>query len=249
MRKLLLLAAVAVLGLFSLFGLFGVLLVSDAQAATSDNGYVIVRCTITVSVQVLSLDSTWYVNGNAANGPGTTCNQSYVSGLSSITVMNNSSGAITKWQVYVSTIQNLGVASDPKGTGWTGDNPTNGGWSLASASGLNAAALFAVFKTSATELMDFDTNKSSLTLVPSGSPDSTMYYQTVAGGGKFAPLVAAGNEFPSAILAGGYNWTTPIVGGATSVAKSMGFRLDTPKAVTDQNWRRFTLTVVASTLP
>ena len=151
MKKFLLLALVAVLGLFSLFGLFGVLLVSDSYAAGSDSAYVVVRCTVSLSIQVLPATNYVYFTG-AAVGNGISAGEAWVS--TNVIVANTGSGCIETWTLQVSTQHQS--ASIPVGGAWNGgwaDTTTaNAGWDLGTTmidNGVNKVVLAACFKNAA----------------------------------------------------------------------------------------------------
>ena len=209
-----------------------------ASAAATDNAYVLVRCTVTISVQVLTNNSTWWAHGS--NPYDTSPGFSYESGASSVSIRNNSLGAITKWSLQISTIQTKAFSnySDDLTTGWVADSG-DGMWVPGATAGIMTAALSAVFKSQPSSETDYDAS-TILTLSP-------QVYQTGnSGNNNFRPL--GGNGYQSAInpATSAANYVSPS-GSDSTDGRGLHFMLKTPTAVLDQNWRRFVIQVSAST--
>ncbi|MCS7228046.1 MAG: hypothetical protein NZ839_03675, partial [Endomicrobia bacterium] len=140
---------------------FGVVIIGSslfAQPYTSDTGYVIVRCTVSISVDVLDANATaWFVAVGTQTSTLST-GQTDVS-ITSIAVRNTSSGAVLKYAVYVSSIQR---SSD--GINWISDDDDFGsmikGWYLTQDGVLDSVGEFqlaAVFASSRPASGEFQT--------------------------------------------------------------------------------------------
>jgi len=223
MKKLfLLLAAVAILG---------VTFVSRSYAATSDNAYVVVRCTVDVSVDVIGTGDADTVYMGTWNNPHYDAGPDSVYVSSYVTVRNTSSGAITKWQLAISTQQQ----SETPFSGFAATDATYPAWSYGTAltdNGANKVVLAAVFKSTAASAGDFADND---VLDATGK-----YYQTT--NLIFGP---ASDSYASSIASGSnYNMVNPYNGADSE--RNLYFYVRTPSAVTDMRYRKFTVTVTAS---
>lgn len=119
-RCLVLLGAVIALGMSAV----------PAYAAESGTGYVVLRCTVTMSVSLVS-GSTSYDFGDIS---AATTQYS----TTPITFLNDSIGAICKWELNM-------------------DNASLEGWTLGNTPGLDQAAIFGIFKkTGQPSSSDFD---------------------------------------------------------------------------------------------
>ena len=128
MKKLMKLAVVA-----GMLGMIGA--VSGAYAGTTDVGYVVIRCTATVSVEVvagLRNSVVTYNFGDVSAGDVRTS-------TAAIGIRNNSQGAICNWFLNVQSI-----------TG--GVTP----WTLGQTAGLNRVAVMAKFSTATLTTSDFN---------------------------------------------------------------------------------------------
>ena len=215
----------------------------------SDVGYVVVRCTISISVDVLDTNATWYIAGMSTGSiAGVSAGATYYSmTASSVSIRNSSSGAMTKWTVHVSTIQAktwtaYGTGESSLATGWEGDDVdmNKTGWLLGSASDINTCVLSACFKVDgAVTGLDFpindpDTTSLNLLTMRTASDDIDIYSTS----GRFLP--ASGGSYPSAITEpSNANWVLP------GQVRSLGFKFSAPTVVSDQKWRRLVLQVSA----
>ncbi|MFH1369142.1 MAG: hypothetical protein ABII64_08450 [Elusimicrobiota bacterium] len=242
MKKYLVLALIAV---SALIGFTAV----DVLADESDNAYVIVRCTITISVDVLDGNATFYVSGMSTGSlSGFTPGATEYSKPNMVSINNNSSGALTKWTLHVSTIQTKaysGSGNDPTeilGTGWAAD-PVDiapyTGWLLGDQSGVLTCALAAVFIANDEQAIarDFDPLQDStagdlLTMRTTANALDT--WDTTA---RFFPDI--GTSYPSRIGTSAANWTMP---GDTC---DLAFKFSAPIVVADENWRRIVVVVTA----
>ncbi|MDW8055588.1 MAG: hypothetical protein RMJ13_02640 [Elusimicrobiota bacterium] len=199
-----------------------------AQTAT-DHCYVIVRCTVTISINI---DDTASLVHLSTAGP----NVFVVSGSSYVTVTNNSSGAICKWRVRVSTQEY--TTQDPPSGGWT--VPTTGDyyWNLrengqSAAGDVMTAALLCIFASSATTSCvstDFDTDNAS--------DDIIGYSWVILEGAKMKHNSSIPpDDWPS----GGTN--ADIAAGGI---RNLFFGIRYPSAVADEFYRRFTVEVNAA---
>ena len=243
------LALALLLGVAGLVSFVGVMDVSAAATGytNDDVGYVIVRCTISISVDVLDTNATWYIAG-MSTGPitGVTPGATYYSmSTSSVSIRNSSSGAMTKWTVHVSTIQTKTWTSYGNGeatlaTGWVADDVDVNltGWRMGSVADINTCALSACFKVDgAVTALDFpingpDTTSLNLLTMRTASDDLDTYSIT----GRFLPI--SGGSYPTA-FGSTANWVLP------GQVRSLGFKFSAPTVVSDQNWRRFVLLVSA----
>ena len=243
------LALVLLLGVAGLVSFVGVMDVSAAATGytNEDAGYVIVRCTISISVDVLDTNATWYIAG-MSTGPitGVSAGATYYSmSTSSVSIRNSSSGAMTKWTVHVSTIQTKTWTSYANGeatlaTGWVADDVDVNltGWRMGSVADINTCVLSACFKVDgAVTGLDFpindpDTTALNLLTMRTASDDLDTYSIT----GRFLPI--SGGSYPTA-FGSTANWVLP------GQVRSLGFKFSAPTVVSDQNWRRFVLLVSA----
>jgi len=201
----------------------------------TDYGYVIVKCTVTIDVEVLYDWSTaWFLfEGNLDTGLAP--NQYEVS-ATSIAVKNNSSGAILKYAVSVSSIQRN---TQENGLGsWVADTDDlyNGikGWNINDEDNNDGAgdfALAAVFKPTKPGSAEFGTEDYFTAINPDLSSRTNFTYKT-------------GNNFD--VASGGYS---SAMSGSTNNLISPGeirglwFKILTPQAVTDQFPRRIIIRV------
>lgn len=141
-------------GLLAVFGT--ALLAQRAHAAGSDNAYLTIRCTATISVELFSraaggglpAKTTYYNFGDVGAASTATA-------VNPIGVRNNSLGAITRWELDV--VESGGFI-DPV-TRWT----------LGSAPGLNKAVLYAKFSTSTITTDDFNVLQDTVTSTSQGA--------------------------------------------------------------------------------
>jgi len=211
----------------------------------TDEGYVIVRCTVTVDVDVLDEWATaWFVAKDNYNGltPG----QSYVS-VTSITVRNLSSGAILKYAVLVSSIQRN---TETNGSGaWISDddNFAQGikGWTLDSSSGVCRFVLRAVFANARPALGDFGTGNDDRFQVnlAGATPNITQRQDhTYKTNGEMFDPATSGLRYNSILgNSTGVNFIPP--NPETGYERGLWFRIDTPTAVTDELPRRIIIRV------
>lgn len=133
--------------------LFGSIAV--AEAATSEDCYITLRCTATISVELFSRagglydKTTYYAFGDVSAASTATA-------TNPIGVRNNSLGAITSWELAISSIRVQGV-----GTQWPisfGDTP-----------GLNRMTMYAKFSTNTITSTDFDIVKDTVSIEAQGA--------------------------------------------------------------------------------
>ena len=213
-----------------------------------DIGYVIVRCTVTVDVDVLDTNATAWFVATSTQGCTLSPGQEDVS-ITSITVVNLSAGAVLKYAVIVDAIQRT-----EDGANWIADSDDleRGikGWSLSTDGNLDSVGeciLAAVFAKARPSISDFGTSEGNDQfhyVIP--SPDaiqlSTYTYKT--GGANFDP---ADNtlRYPSALgNTTGTNCVSPVRD--ANNPRNLHFYIRTPVAVTDEFPRRFVIKVYAT---
>jgi hypothetical protein len=211
----------------------------------SDVGYVIVKCTVTVDVDVLDNWSTaWFIyQGNMNNG--LSAGQTDVS-VTSITVKNNSSGAIVKYAVLVSSIQR-NSATDGSGNWISDDDDTTAGikgWYLSTdgiADSPGEFILWAVFSKNRPNANDFLNNEANdqfrVNLANSQPSDSQLRNYTYRStNGNFGPETPA-NQYSSALSGSANNLIAP------NEERGLWFKITTPASVTDVYPRRISVVV------
>jgi hypothetical protein len=216
-----------------------------------DIGYVIVRCTVTVDVDVLDTNATaWFVATSTQDctlSPG----QEDVS-ITSITVVNLSAGAVLKYAVIVDTIQRT-----EDGANWIadGDDLNRGikGWWLSTRdnkdiTGVGECILAAVFAKARPSISDFGTttegNDRFFYVIPSPSASQLDTYTYKTGGANFDPETW-GLRYPSALgNTSGTNCVSPVRD--ENNPRNLHFYIKTPVAVTDEFPRRFVIKVYAT---
>ena len=214
-------------------------LVVYAQNMDTDYGYVIVKCTVTVNIDVLDEQATaWFLNQYGGIGTGET----HVS-ISSITVVNISNGAIVKYAVMVSSIQRN---EDSDGSGaWISDDDDFDqgikGWTLDSSPGICQFVLYAVFANARPASGDFADNDQFTVNLAGANPTPTQRddhtYKT--GGDKYDP---ATNRYDSALGNDtGVNFVAPY--DMPGYERGLWFKIITPTAVTDELPRRIIIRV------
>ena len=226
------------LTMFILGALILLTTVAVSFAVNPDFGYVIVRCTVTISVDVEEPDNIAYFGtGDVPQRYDVPAGGDYVS-ISSITVTNDSNGAICKWSLRVSTIQYKVNWNDPD---WLGDPR----WTLNEENeeaGVHKAVLYAVFATSRPASGEF--NSEDRLLISAGKIWKHKEGTTDA-------------EFDPTTTGTGLQYTQPDIPGYNPGAykairpdvdnrKALWFRLKTPTAVVDEWYRRFVIEVTAA---
>jgi hypothetical protein len=217
-------------------------------AMDSDIGYVIVRCTVTVDVDVLDTNATAWFVATSTQGCTLSPGQEDVS-ITSITVVNRSSGAVLKYAVIVDTIQRT---SD--GVNWVADSDdyNNGikGWSLSTDGNLDTVGeciLAAVFATSRPSISDFGTTEGNdrfFYVIPSPNATQLGTYTYKTGGANFDPATGS-LQYQSALgNTSGTNCVSPVLG--TNNPRNLHFYIKAPVAVTDEMPRRFVIKVYAT---
>jgi hypothetical protein len=236
MKKLL--SAFLVLVVFAIVGL---MYSSNAYAAATnpDYAYVVVKCTVSLSIQVLATTNYVYLN-NCNNGTnGISAGEAWVS--SNVVVANNGSGCIETWTLQVTT-QNvattLGTWLDTgtvNGMAWT--LATNMANTLPSVGGVNQVVLGACFKSAVATTADFGANGWNLlkwqtpTTWGSGAFD-------VGGTSCYQPN---GAQYPQDLTIGTGNNNVAALNN-----RSLYFYVKAPAAVTDTKYHRFTVTITAA---
>ncbi len=204
-----------------------------------DTGYVIVRCTVTVDVDVLDEQATaWFVQRSTAGA--LSVDQADVS-ISSISVKNNSTGAVLKYAVLVSSIQRT-----HDGSNWISDdddfNNLIKGWTLSNNNtndGVGEFVLSAVFARSRPAISDFNTVQANdqfrVNLGSSNPSDGQLQaYTYKTNGDNFDPN--NGTLRYTSVLgnSSGINAVSP------GEVRGLWFYIRTPQAVTDTYPRRIT---------
>jgi hypothetical protein len=205
-------------------------------AANPDYGYVIVRCTGTISVDVLDSNATAWFVVNGSTSAALSAGQTAVS-IGSITVINNGSGIMCKWAVWVASIQKT-----MDGSTWQSDDAP-GAWDLGSSPGICVARLCGVFATARPASGDFQTsaegddyflNQRNMNVTNSITLNNYTYKT------DNSSLGPTNNYYNSE-----YNLSsTQVI--APGSQRSMYFRIDTPTAILDEYPRRFVIAVKAT---
>ncbi|MCX7716707.1 MAG: hypothetical protein N2Z73_04750, partial [Endomicrobia bacterium] len=142
MRKLL-----GLIGIATLFFLASNVFADVSPGPNPDYGYVIVKCTAAIAINVIDESATaYFLVTDLSRGLG--LNETHVS-ITSISIQNVGLGSICKWAVYYSTIQRNSL---PNGAGtWSTDtDDTNNGikaWTISTdfSNGLCVMGLRVVF--------------------------------------------------------------------------------------------------------
>ncbi len=161
-----------------------------------------------------------------------------------VRINNNSSGALTKWTLHVSTIQTkawvsaTGGVEALSGAGWAGDDVDMnfGGWLLGTEAGINTCVLSAVFKSVAATALDYDYITESATRDLLVMRTTANALDTWDVNNRFDP---AADGYASRITGSTPVWTMP---GDT---RDVYFKFCSPVVVSDQNWRRIVVVVTA----
>ncbi|MFH1369144.1 MAG: hypothetical protein ABII64_08460 [Elusimicrobiota bacterium] len=147
---------VLILGLFVLFK-------GTLYAGINSSAYITIRCTATISIELFNraaggglLEKTSYYNFGEVAAAST------ATALNPIGVRNNSTGAITKWELDV--LEDGGYIDQGAAYQWT----------LGSAPGINKAAMFAKFSSTTLTNDDFDMSVDSLTTTTQGAKTYSM---------------------------------------------------------------------------
>ena len=227
------------IGLF-LFGLLlSIGITTSAFAIATDHACVIVKCTATVSVDVLDNASTAYFLQMEGNG----INQTTVS-VSAVQVQNNSNGAICKWRVYVNATSSVTALQYWTGTAWDaqGTDPLNQ-WGLSGDdnNGVNLIVLKAAFKATAPAADDFGSEVGNDILAPTTSPGTDYDYST--GDGKLSVTGGYSSDYQGS---GTINCVNPTGAGTGNPTRNLWFCIKTPTAVTNDAMRRAIVTVDAT---
>ncbi|MBU2483270.1 MAG: hypothetical protein KJ760_19475 [Proteobacteria bacterium] len=198
---------------------------SGLFAATSDDAYVIARCTVSVSVLIPNTSE----QVNLTAGGAGSVNEVRISTF--VWVMNDSDGAICKWALRVSSQNesNDGGVADP----WAQVTaPT--AWTLSTddTAAPNEVVLRCAFVSITAAESHFTGSAGYLSL-------NDQYYNIGTG---FAN--PASDAYTDAWADGGYNDVNPNPG--VQSTRNLYFRLRYPTAVTDQLYRRFVITVTAA---
>jgi hypothetical protein len=208
-----------------LFAIAGVsFLAPSAFAINPDVGYVIVKCTMTTSIDVLNGTDYVKINGGIAVAPNEIWISSYVA------VKNDGTGSITRWSLRISTQH---YSTD--GSTWLDTTTSNVGWGYGETltdNGLNNVVLAAAFAQGPTILStDF------------GNEDCLLSTNTIylAGAGAYGPATNAyATDFTSP---NSYNM---VANTSTNNTRRLFFYMRTPTAITDENYRRFTIMITAT---
>jgi hypothetical protein len=117
-------------------GILSVTALSHGLAANTASVYITLRCTATVSIELFSRPAGALVEKTTTYNFGNVSAASTYVSTAPIGVRNNSSGAITRWALDVTSIDN--------------------GWTMGSTPGLNRTTLYAKFSTATLSSTDFD---------------------------------------------------------------------------------------------
>ena len=227
MKKLL--SMLVALAIFAVVGLIS----SKAYAVDNDNAYVVVKCTVAISVDI---DDSQDVAGLAGNAPS-----AIIMSTKPIHVDNTGVGSITHWSLKIAAAQTYSLDG---ATGWTGTDTYNVPWTFGATKtdiGLNQCTLAAVFEKQVPEPTlaggDFADND-VLTA-------SDQIYER--SNGKFGPVAHA---YTSDIIAAGdhgYNMVSnPKSTLGDGPIRDLYFLMTLPSAVTDSNYRMITVTITAA---
>jgi hypothetical protein len=197
---------------------------TSARAINPDTAFVVVKCTMTTSIDVLSGTDYVKINGGIAVAPNEIWVSSYVA------VRNDGTGSITRWSLRISTQH---YSTD--GSTWQDTTTANVGWSYGTTltnNGLNQMVLAAVFA-------------SGITITPGdfGDEDCVLSTSTIylAGASTYGP---AANAYPTDFTSpNGYNM---IANTSANFTRRLFFYMRTPTAITDENYRRFTIMITAA---
>jgi len=200
-----------------------------------DYGYVIVRCTVTLSVDVEDNATAYFSTGNEPEryvisaGLGL----DYVS-TSSITVKNDSVGALCIWNVQVSAIQRANSNIWESITAWN----TEPYWTLGTSPDVEQAVLYAVFCSSRPSTGEFESND-----ILSVGSDKTWKHKSSASDVDLDPTsTTSGFQYPQNTRTSGYSNKVTAPGDR----RALWFRFLPPTAVRDDNFRRFIIQITAA---
>lgn len=232
--------------MLSVILLAGVVLFATTTTALaaydSDIGYVIVRCTVTIDVDVLDTQATaWFVDTSTQTAT-LGYNQADVS-ITSISVKNISNGAVLKYAVVVSTIERT-----QDGSTWVPDSDDLGsmikGWYLSNDNtNVGECILAAVFAKERPATGDFETseyNDQFLKVIQSYDATELGNHTYRKNGSNFDPA-EENRRYASALDFGENNAISPVED--ANNPRGLWFYIKTPQAVTDEYPRRFTITV------
>jgi len=199
-----------------------------------DYGYVIVRCTVTLSVDVEDNATAYFSTGaepyryEISAGSGF----DYVS-TSSITVKNDSQGALCIWKVQVSAIQRADSNDWGSINAWDPEPY----WTLGTSPDVEQAVLYAVFCSSRPSASEFESND----ILMVGS-DKTWRHKTTTDVSLDPTSTTSGFQYPQNSKTSGYaNKVT-----APGDRRALWFRFLPPTAVRDDNFRRFIIQITAA---
>ncbi len=214
----------------------------------SDIGYVIVRCTVTINVDVLDTNATAWFVATSTQGSTLSPGQEDVS-ITSITVVNISTGAVLKYAVIVATIQRT-----EDGANWIADSDDLDrgikGWSLSTDGNLDTvgecilAAVFARERPSISDFGSIEGDDRFLYVISSPNTTQLGTYTYKTGGANFDP---ASNtlRYQSALgNTSGTNCVSPVRD--DNNPRNLHFYIRTPVAITDEFPRRFVIRIYAT---
>ena len=225
------------LGLAAIVLSFIVISSQKVFAVNPDYGFVIVRCTGTLSIDVLDGNSTAWFNLSGSLVEALSANQTAIS-FGSITVRNDGVGILSKWAVWVASIQR----TSDGGVTWVADSG-DGSWSISdSTAGICRARLSAVFARSRPVADDFlndygnDVLANLASYNVSGSVLDTYTFST--GNSRLGPE-SDGIRYVPDYTVGSYHLVAP------GSSRGLYFRIETPIAILDEYPRRFVIAVKA----
>jgi len=203
---------------------------------------------VTIDVYVLDTNATAWFVATSTQGCTLSPGQQDVS-ITSITVVNISTGAVLKYAVIVDTIQRT-----EDGVNWVADSDDYiggiKGWSLSIDGNLDTVGeciLAAVFAKARPSINDFGSNEGNdrfLYVIPSPTATQLGTYTYKTGGNAFDPATVS-LRYESALgNTSGTNCVSPVLG--TNNPRNLYFYIKAPVAVTDEMPRRFVIKVYAT---
>ena len=206
-----------------------------SYAAAQDYAYVIVKCTVSLSVQVVAPSIQVYTSTPNA-GAGISAGQVFVS--SYVTVQNNGSGCIETWTLQVSSQDYCATA----GGSYIANDGSGAAWALGSTiadNGINKVVLAACFKSADAIVTDFS---------PASNNENMLKW--------FVPVTWGSGAFDvgatSCYQPNSNAYTQDYVNGsghnnvAAGNLRNLFFYVKAPTAVTDQMYHRFMVMVTAA---
>lgn len=227
----------------------GTLLADQPDGINPTYGYVIVRCTVTIGINVIDEAATAYFGAQLSTNSALSCGQDAVS-ISSISVQNTGVGSICKWAIWYDQLQRY----NPSDGGWVTDtdDTANGikGWTIVGNSadvGICRMGLWMVFSTAPAQLSDFDVTIDSVCAQGPGNAstwkDGNAKYDCKTAARRY-PQPSGFDSFATKAIP--YYNAEEVA--AWKSGRGMWFRVQTPTAVTDDLPRRVVIKIQAALL-